>query len=80
MTNPRAQAPVTIIPGDRGGGRLLVPVSRRDEIHALLDGHAVPYWDSPVEISMDGQPPFFGISLSVKADVKLVQQLLDSMP
>ena len=72
--------PVTIYRGSRGGGMFQLPVSRLEEVHAVLDRHAVPYWDSAVQISSEGEPPFTSIHLSVKADVDLVQRLLDSLP
>lgn len=80
MINPRSQKPVTILPGKRGGGMFQVPAARLGEVHALLDRHAVPYWDSPMVISSDGWPPVATLHLSVKADVTLVQGLLDSLP
>jgi hypothetical protein len=56
------------------------PLDRMDEVRATLDKHAVPYWTSPISVSSDGRPYISSITLSVKADLDLVQRLFDSLP
>ena len=79
MIDPRTQKPVEIARGSRGGGRFHLLSERMDEVCAALDRHAVPYWRDPIAVSDSGKPYVSGITLSVKADVDRVQQLLDSM-
>jgi hypothetical protein len=79
MTGPIPQPTIPLYTSDRGGGMFQIPSSRLEEVHSLLDHHGVPYWDSPIELTLDGRPPIRTIHLSVKADLKLVRALLDSL-
>lgn len=78
MIHPVNKKPITIQRGVHGGA-FTFPLDRKDEVHAVLDRHGVPYWDEGA-FSADGGPWLTTISLSAKADMALVQRLLDELP
>jgi hypothetical protein len=80
MLDPVSQKPVMLYLGERGGGFFRVARTRLDEVRQLLDQHAVPHWVYPIAISQDGGPQTMHVTLSVKANMQLVQQLLDTLP
>jgi hypothetical protein len=80
MTDPRNQKRTVINRGERGGGSFRLLRDRVPEVRALLDAHGVPYWMDPVSVAADGGPYITGVDLSVKADLDLVQRLLDTLP
>jgi hypothetical protein len=80
MIDPRTNKRVEVGRIERGGGTVLLLRDRLDEVCALLDKNAVPYWRDSISVSSNGGPYVTGITLSVKADVDLVQQLLDALP
>jgi hypothetical protein len=79
MIDPRNQQRVTINRGERGGGHILLLRDRLPEVREVLTAHGVPFWESEMSFSSNGGPYVTSITLSVKANVELVQQLLDSM-
>lgn len=80
MIDPRNQKPVEVARKERGGGAIALLSERVPEVRAVLDHHGVPYWMDSSEISADGGPFMSWIVLSVKADIDLVQRLLDTLP
>ncbi|MBA4063315.1 MAG: hypothetical protein C0501_06305 [Isosphaera sp.] len=80
MTDPRNQKRVEVRRREGGGGSFSLLSDRVPEARAVLDQHGVPYWMDDIEISSDGGPYISRLVLSVKADLDLVQRLLDTLP
>lgn len=80
MIDPRNQKRVEVARKQRGGGAISLLSDRVPEVRAALDQHGVPYWMDSSEISADGGPFYSWLVLSAKADLDLVQRLLDALP
>ena len=80
MIDPRYHKRIEVRRKERGGGMIWFPQDRMSEVRALLDQHAVPYWENATAVSDRGGPYIASITLSVKANLDQVQQLFDSLP
>ncbi len=59
---------------------LAVVVDQLDEVIALFDSNAIPYYVDEEALSMDDGPAVATVNLGRQADPVLVQRLLDDLP
>jgi hypothetical protein len=78
MIDVSTQKPLHVSTDGTAGPYIMVPVQQVDDVRALLDAGAIPYWVDTYAISLDGKPEVTVINLDPGTDSADVQHILDS--
>jgi hypothetical protein len=79
MIDAQTRKPIRVYPGGTAGPHISLPLSRLDEVRALLDRHGVDYWADSIAVSIDNKLLVIAINLGRKVDVAFVQSILDEL-
>ncbi|MDR3632985.1 MAG: hypothetical protein P4L84_04060 [Isosphaeraceae bacterium] len=80
MVDVTTRRPIRVSTDGTAGPYIMVPVSQRDQVQRLLDGHDVAYSPDEDAISLDGKPEIVVIDLGLGGDASRVQSILNANP
>jgi hypothetical protein len=78
MTDTATRRPIQVSTDATSGPYITISVELLEKVRRLLVENDIPHWVDHNAISVDGRPAVTVINLGRKADLRQVQDLLDS--